>query len=188
MVLLFMGAPGSGKGTQSERVVDKLSIVQISTGEILRKAKADATPMGLEAKKFMDAGTLVPDEVVIGIIKERIVEDDCKGGFILDGFPRTVGQAEALDIMMKENDLAIDHVVYFDVPEKELVDRLLSRAKLEGRSDDNMEAIQKRMVTFKKDTEPLLDYYKNRGLVRSIDGTGTMVQVTGRLNEAIGIS
>ncbi len=187
MILIFMGPPGAGKGTQSETVVDKLSIIQISTGDILRKAVNEQTALGVEAKRYMDSGNLVPDEVVIGIIRERIVEDDCQNGFILDGFPRTVAQAEALDEMLQEAGKKIDHVVYFDVPEKELIIRLLSRAEKEKRSDDNLETIQNRLNVFREKTEPLLEYYKSRDSLRFIEGTGTIEDVKGRLFKAIGL-
>lgn len=187
MILIFMGPPGAGKGTQSETVVDKLSIVQISTGDILRSAVAEQTDLGVEAKRYMDSGDLVPDEVVIGIIRERIAEGDCKKGFILDGFPRTVDQAQALDEMLEEAGRKIDHVVFFDVPEKELMMRLLSRAEKENRSDDNLDTIQNRLNVFREKTEPLLEYYKSRDNLRFIEGTGEVKDVTGRLFNTIGI-
>ena len=189
MILILIGAPGAGKGTQSKRLVDNLSIIQISTGDMLRSAVAKATPMGIEAKKFMDRGALVSDDVVNGIVRERIAEDDCKGGFILDGYPRTAEQAQYLDNLLSESGRSIDHVVLLQVAdEEELIERLIKRAETEGRSDDNEKTIRARQATYKKETAPLIDFYTTRGLVRTIEGTGTIDDVTNRLFEAIGVN
>jgi len=178
MRLIFMGPPGAGKGTQAKIICNEKSIPQISTGDILRAAIQNGTEMGLKAKKFMDAGDLVPDEVVIGIIKDRLREADCKNGFLLDGFPRTIEQAKALDSLLKEMGIGLQFVLNLAVPDAELLKRLLERAKIEGRADDNEETIKNRLVNYNNKTFPLLDYYKNSGLLKEIDGMGSVEQIT----------
>lgn len=187
MNLIFMGAPGAGKGTQSKLVVDRAGIVQISTGDILRAAVKEGTEMGNKAKEFMDAGKLVPDEVMIGIIEARIQEPDCKNGFILDGFPRTSDQAVALDSILNKHNLKIDHVLQFEVPNEELTERLLKRAEIEGRSDDNIDSIKNRLKVYTEKTQPLIDYYKGKGNLAIIDGTGTIDQISDRVKSTIGV-
>ncbi|EQA45910.1 adenylate kinase [Leptospira broomii serovar Hurstbridge str. 5399] len=176
--IIFMGPPGAGKGTQAKILCDTLGIPQISTGDILRSAVKNGTQMGLEAKKYMDAGDLVPDSVVIGIIKDRIVEPDCKTGFLLDGFPRTVEQAEALDMLLKAEGKDIKRAINLEVPDGELLQRLLKRAEIEGRSDDNEATIKSRLETYNKKTLPLLDYYAAKGNLSRINGVGSLEQVT----------
>jgi adenylate kinase len=141
--------------------------------------------MGLKAKKFMDAGDLVPDEVVIGIIKDRLKESDCKSGFLLDGFPRTIEQAKALDTLLSDMHISLQHVLNLAVPDNELLSRLLERAKIEGRADDNEETIKNRLLNYNKKTLPLLDYYKNSGLLREINGLGTVDQITNIIRETL---
>ena len=141
MILILMGAPGAGKGTQSKTLVDSLSIIQISTGEILRDAVEKESSLGLEAKEYLTAGNLVPDALVIKIIEERIILEDCKNGFILDGFPRTEEQARALDDILLKNKMSLKKVIFIDVPEKELITRLLKRAEIENIPDDNLTTI-----------------------------------------------
>ena len=184
--LIFMGPPGAGKGTQADIVKDKFHIPQISTGEILREAVKNSTPMGLEAKKFMDAGDLVPDVVVIGIIRDRLAEADCTKGFILDGFPRTVEQAGALDKILKEMHMELDAVVNLAVPDAELVGRLLSRAEKEGRADDNEETIKNRLSNYNSKTYPLIDYYKKEGILREVNGVGSMEDITKEIMGILG--
>ncbi|RME89163.1 MAG: adenylate kinase [Candidatus Hydrogenedentota bacterium] len=184
--LVLLGPPGAGKGTQAKILCDRLNIVQISTGDILREAVKNGTKLGLEAKKYMDAGELVPDEVVIGIIEDRIVQEDCKNGFILDGFPRTVAQAEALDKILKEKNLPLSAVIHFMVPEEELTKRLLGRAEKEGRSDDNLETIKNRIAVYFEKTAPLVEYYKKTGILKEIDGLGTVEEIAEKVKEAIG--
>ncbi|MES0490734.1 MAG: adenylate kinase [Leptospirales bacterium] len=181
-----MGPPGSGKGTQSQSIVDKVSIIQISTGDMLRKAVSEETELGVKAKGLMDSGELVPDEVINGIIEERIREKDCENGFIADGFPRTNEQAKTLDELLEREKKQIDHVVFFDVPEKELIMRLLARAEKENRTDDTLEVIKNRLIVFRKNTESLIEYYQKRNLIRYIDGTGNPEDVKERLFRAIG--
>ncbi len=185
MNIIFLGAPGAGKGTQAQIVEKKYKIVQISTGDILRSAVKAGTPLGLEAKGFMDKGALVPDAVVIGLIKDRIAMDDCRNGFILDGFPRTTDQALALDKILAQNSMSIDHVVNIDVPQNELVQRLLKRAEIEGRSDDNLDSIKNRLVVFEEKTKPLIDYYKKNGKLRNINGLGSVDEITGAIEQVI---
>jgi len=187
VILILMGAPGAGKGTQSKTLVDSLSIIQISTGDILRSAVEGESSLGLEAKAYLTAGNLVPDEIVIKIIEERIILDDCKKGFILDGFPRTREQAVALDEILKKNNMSLNSVVFIDVPEKELITRLLKRAEIENRPDDNLLVIKNRLEVFKKKIEGLLGYYKEKNLLKFVDGTGNSPEVNSRIVRALGI-
>ena len=183
--LLLLGPPGAGKGTQAQRLVKKLGVPQISTGDMLREAVASDTPIGREAKAHMEAGRLVPDEVVIGVARERLAQDDCGGGFVLDGFPRTVSQAEALDVMLEELGVSLEACVALDVDEDALVDRLLKRARIEGRADDNEETIRNRMQVYRNQTEPVVGYYRERGLLVEIDGMGDIETVAAAVQEAI---
>lgn len=183
--LIFMGPPGAGKGTQAKIICENYKIPQISTGEILRAAIQSGKELGLKAKKYMDAGDLVPDEVVIGIIRERIGESDCKNGFLLDGFPRTIEQAEALDQMLEELNLKLDAVLNLSVPDNELLRRLLERAKIEGRSDDNEETIKNRLTNYNQKTLPLIEYYRKKGLLREINGLGSVEQITALIKEVL---
>jgi adenylate kinase len=184
--LIFMGPPGAGKGTQAERIKKKYTIPQISTGEILREAVKNQTAMGLEAKKYMDAGDLVPDSVVIGIIKDRLKEKDCSTGFLLDGFPRTVEQAEALAGILSDLKIQLDAVVNLEVNDDELVQRLLGRAKIEGRADDNEETIKNRLQNYNQKTFPLIDYYDKKGLLRKVNGLGALDDVTSEIFKILG--
>ena len=191
MNLILLGAPGAGKGTQAEKICEKYNIPAVSTGNIIREALKNGTDMGLKAKSYIDAGKLVPDDVVIGIIKERLAEDDCANGFILDGFPRTIPQAEAL-----ANIIGVDAVVNFDIADEGVVERLSGRrvckncgqnyhvkflpTKVEGkcdacgeelytRDDDKIEAIQHRLEVYRSQTAPLIDFYKEKSLLTDID-------------------
>lgn len=188
MKLVFMGPPGAGKGTQAGILCDSLSIPQISTGDILRKAMKNGTPMGQKAKEYVESGKLVPDEVVIGIVKDRIADDDCKNGFLLDGFPRTTEQADALEALLKENGTALDAAVNLDVPEAELVKRLLDRAQKEGRSDDTEPVIKQRLQTYAEKTQPLIDYYRNKGLLKEVNGLGSLEEITERIRTSLSLS
>ena len=201
MNLILLGAPGAGKGTQAEKICEKLSIPAISTGNILREAMANGTEMGLKAKSFIDAGALVPDEVVIGIINERLKEDDCKNGFILDGFPRTIPQAEALDNM----NVRIDRVIDIEVPDEKIAARLSGRRvclkcgatyhtqykqpqvdgvcdacgdNLVQRKDDMPETVLDRLNTYHQQTEPLKDYYEKKGILRVVEGQEEVADTT----------
>lgn len=185
--LIFLGPPGAGKGTQAKIFLDRSGIVQISTGDILRASVAKGTELGKQAKSFMDKGELVPDSVVIGIIEQRIQEDDCAKGFILDGFPRTLEQARALDAILSKLKIELDHVVNFEVPDEELVKRLLGRAEQEGRSDDNPESIRNRLQIFKDKTQPLIQYYTDKKILRHINGLGTTAEIAASVEKVVGV-
>ena len=180
--LILMGPPGSGKGTQAVRLVEKFGIPQISTGDILREAVASGSPIGRRAKAIMDSGELVPDEVVIAIVRDRLARADCKPGFILDGFPRTRQQAVALDRILVEQERARVRVLELCVADEELRSRILGRGQ--GRADDTAETAAKRLEVYRRDTQPVLDHY--RGQVHSVDGIGTLDEVTARILRALG--
>lgn len=184
--LIFMGPPGAGKGTQAKNICADFSIPQISTGDILRESVKKGSEMGLLAKKFMEAGDLVHDEVVIGIIKERLKENDCAKGFLLDGFPRTLDQADALGKLLDSLGIKLDVVINLAVPDSELVARLLDRAKKEGRADDNEETIKNRLINYNSKTLPLLDYYRKKGILREINGLGSMEEISIRVKKELG--
>jgi adenylate kinase len=181
MRIVFLGPPGAGKGTQAQRLKDYLGVAHLSTGELLRAAGEAATPLGREALRSMQAGRLVPDEVVVGIVAERLAAADCIPGCLFDGFPRTVQQAEELDRMLAQRDIPIDLVLALAVSEDQLVKRLLLR----GRMDDNRATIRERFRQYNELTEPLLDYYRRRGILRMIDGEGTPDEVFQRILEVI---
>ena len=185
MRLILLGPPGAGKGTQGHRLHEAHGIPEISTGDILRAAVRDETSLGLEAKAYMDRGALVPDEVIIGIARERLAESDTTAGFILDGFPRTVAQAEALDRMLQESDRPLDHVISIEVPEDELRQRLASRREIEGRDDDSDEAIRHRLEVYERQTAPLIDYYRQTGLLRPVPGVGTVDDIAQRIETVL---
>ena len=180
-----MGPPGAGKGTQAKIICEEHKIPQISTGDILRAAIASGTEMGLKAKGFMDSGKLVPDEVVIGIIRDRIQEEDTKNGYILDGFPRTTEQADALKGILNELGQKLNVALNLAVPDGELIDRLLDRAKKDGRVDDTEDVIKNRLKVYNEQTLPLIDYYRNEGILKEIDGLGNLEDITARLKEAL---
>jgi len=204
MNLILLGPPGAGKGTQAQLIVDRYHIPQISTGDILRAAVKEGTPLGKQAKAFMDQGQLVPDEVIIGIMNERLRGPDCDSGFILDGFPRTIAQAEALQTILPKIGKSIDHVINIDVDSEELVRRLTGRRtcqncgamfhilfhmpKQEGmcdrcggtlyqRDDDKEETIRTRLKEYQRQTAPLIEYYQVKNLLRSIRGVGSQGQI-----------
>ena len=179
MRLILLGPPGAGKGTQAQRLVAKHGIVQLSTGDMLRAAVAAGTPVGLRAKAIMDRGDLVPDEVVVAIIADRIVQPDAKRGFVLDGFPRTVPQAEALDKLLKERGLELDGVIELQVDESGLLKRIEGRAKESGgaRADDNAATLAKRLAVYREQTAPVAGYYRGTGRLRTVDGMGSMDEV-----------
>ncbi|MBB4301590.1 adenylate kinase [Rhodobium orientis] len=179
MRLIFLGPPGSGKGTQAKRIVESRGIVQLSTGDMLRAAVKAETEVGLKAKEIMDRGDLVPDEVVVGIIAERIEAADCANGFMLDGFPRTIAQAEAFDRVMAEKGLGLDAVILLDVDDAILLERIEKRARETGgeRADDNAETLKKRLTVYHDQTKPLIGYYRDKNMLQTIDGTQTVDQV-----------
>jgi len=172
MILILLGPPGSGKGTQAQRLVERYGIVQLSTGEMLRAAAAAKTDFGLQAKEVMDRGSLVSDDIVIGIIAERIGEPDCANGFILDGFPRNVAQAEVLDLMMAEKGLTLDQVICINVDEDILFTRIETRAAETGgeRADDNATTLRHRLDVYHSLTAPIIPYYTDSGKFFAVDG------------------
>jgi len=176
MRLIFLGPPGAGKGTQASRLVDKHRIPQLSTGDMLRAAVKAGTPIGLQAKAVMDAGALVSDDIVVGIVADRIEEPDARRGFILDGFPRTVAQAQALDAMLEKKGMKLDAVIEFKVDESALLSRIQKRAAETGaaggvvRPDDNPEVFRTRLDAYRSQTAPLSDYYRATGDLRTVDG------------------
>lgn len=211
MNLILLGPPGAGKGTQAKILIKKYGIPQISTGDILRAAVKDRTPMGLKAKKFMDSGALVPDEVVVGIVEERITMNDCADGFILDGFPRTVAQADALSLMLEQNSASIEHVIAITVNNDELLKRISGRwtckvcgagchkiasttqsdaciecgGELYQRDDDREETMRRRLEVYQQQTAPLIGYYSERNKLRSVDGLGDIEEIQKKLIDII---
>jgi len=183
--LLLLGPPGSGKGTQAEILVRRLGIPQIATGDMLRAAVDAGSVVGRQAQGFMDRGELVPDDVVIGVAEARLMEPDAVKGFILDGFPRTPAQAEALDAMLERLRVSLECCLALHVDEEELVARLLRRAQIEGRSDDNEQTIRTRMQVYREKTQPLVDYYDRRGVLREVEGDGDIGEVASRIEEAL---
>ncbi len=212
MILILLGAPGVGKGTQGALISKEYNIPQISTGDILRNEVKNKTELGKKAKVYMDKGELVPDDVIIGMMENRIKQDDCKNGFILDGFPRTVAQAEAFDEMLKKNGLELDKVLLIDVPEEEIIERLTGRRvcpscgavyhiknnppKKEGicdqcgselvqRDDDKEEVVRNRLEVYKKNTMPLINYYTKTSKLVKIDGTGEINEIFERIKKVL---
>ena len=176
--LILFGPPGSGKGTQSEKIVEKFGLVHLSTGNLLRHEISTKTPLGLEAKNFIDKGQLVPDEVVIGMIDSSLEQHHDAKGFLFDGFPRTVAQAEALDKLLALKKTSINKVIALEVIEEELVKRLLKRGETSGRTDDtNEEVIRKRFSVYNKETAPVAEYYKEHGKFEMIKGVGTIDEI-----------
>jgi len=182
MRIVLLGAPGSGKGTQGEKLVARFGIPKISTGDALRAAVAAGTELGKKAKATMDAGQLVANEIVIGIVEERLAQADAQKGFILDGFPRNTAQAEVLDAMLgKLQSPALGKAVHLHVDDEEIVTRLLSRAEKEGRADDKEEVIRKRIDIYNAETKPLLDYYAKQGKLVTVEGKGSMDEIFERI-------
>jgi len=210
--LIFIGPPGAGKGTQAQRLCAKLGVPQVSTGDMLRAARKVGTELGRKADEFMAKGLLVPDEVVIGLVQERLTQVDAQEGFVLDGFPRTVGQAEALDRMLQKVGRRIDHVVLLEVPDQLIVERITGRRvgetsgrifhlkydpppssdrgengeRLLLRADDREEVVRPRLTEYAAMTAPLVAWYSNRGLLRRVDGVGALDEVSATLFRAIG--
>ncbi|ODT67205.1 MAG: adenylate kinase [Pelagibacterium sp. SCN 63-23] len=188
MRLILLGPPGAGKGTQAKILVDAYGIPQLSTGDILRAAIAAKTPLGVAAKAIVDRGDLVSDDIVNGIVSERLDAEDCRPGFILDGFPRTIAQAEALDQMLADKGIALDAVIEIKAEADELVKRVINRAKESGgaRADDNEEVLRKRLGVYSEQTAPLVAYYAGKGLLKPVDGMAPVDEVTGAIKAALG--
>lgn len=213
MRLVLLGAPGAGKGTQAKKLIDKYGIPQISTGDILRKAVADGTPLGKEAKIIMDKGELVTDQIVIGLVKDRLAQDDCKTGYILDGFPRTTPQAEALDSVLADMGSPLDVALSVDVAMSELMQRLTGRRTCAGcqqmynvhfsapvkegvcdkcggelmqRDDDKEATIKNRLDVYQKSTAPLIDYYGKKGILKSVEGVGSIDDIFNKIVSILG--
>jgi len=210
--VIFLGAPGAGKGTQARRLAAEAGVPQVATGDMLREAVAEGTRLGLEAKRYMDSGALVPDEVVIGLVDERLAKPDAAGGYVLDGFPRTVAQAEALDGLLERRRQQLDRVIFFDVSRPELIRRLTGRricrqcgaafhlvsappkaagrcdqcgGELYQREDDAEATVTRRLDVYETQTAPLLDYYLRRGLLVRVAGEGAMDDVADRIRRAV---
>ena len=191
MRLIFLGPPGAGKGTQAQRIESFLNIKQLSTGDMLRAAVAAKTPVGLVAQDIMARGDLVPDEVVVGIIADRIDEEDCANGFILDGFPRNVAQAEALNVMLDEKGLTLDGVIELKVNSEILIGRILKRAEESDggpREDDTQEALTHRLRVYEEQTAPVSEYYAGKGVLKEVDGMQEIDQVTEAIKATLGVN
>lgn len=213
MKIIMLGAPGAGKGTQAKQIAGKYSIPHISTGDIFRANIKNGTDLGKKAKEYMDQGLLVPDELTCDLVMDRIQQDDCKNGFVLDGFPRTIPQAEALDAALTKIGEKMDYAIDVDVPDENIVNRMSGRRacldcgatyhivslppKTEGkcdhcgsdlvlRDDDKPETVQKRLTVYHEQTQPLIDYYKNQGILKSVDGTQPMEAVFTAITEILG--
>jgi adenylate kinase len=190
MRLILLGPPGAGKGTQAKNLIEAYGIPQLSTGDILRSAIRAKTPMGLAAKEVMDRGDLVSDQIVNGIVSERLDSEDARKGFVLDGFPRTIAQAEALDQMLADKGMKLDAVVEITADAETLTQRIINRARESAattgaRADDNAEVVRNRLTVYREQTAPLVAYYRGRGLLKSVDGMASVDDVTAAIRRAV---
>jgi len=185
MRLVLLGAPGSGKGTQAARLKTALGVPHISTGDMLRAAVAAGTAMGLKAKAVMDAGQLVSDDILLGMLEDRLAQADAKAGFILDGYPRNLAQADALEHLLAKLGQPLDAVVKLDVPNEAIIGRCEIRFKAEGRADDNPDTVRKRLGVYAEQTAPVADFYASRGKLQVVDGVGELAEVTARIERAL---
>jgi adenylate kinase len=183
--LVVLGPPGAGKGTQAVKLAEQFACADVATGDIFRANVAEGTELGRTAQEYMDRGDLVPDDVVIAMVAERLAEGDCQGGFVLDGFPRTVGQAEVLDRQLVDTGSPLDAVLCFEAAEEELLRRLAGRAAAQHRADDAEQTIRHRLEVFAVKTRPLIDYYRHRRLLTMVDGVGPIEEVTSRILDGL---
>ncbi len=186
MFILILGAPGSGKGTQGKLLAERLGLPKITTGDILRGAVKAETPLGKDAKKYLDDGKLVPDSVILTLIKDELAKPEAQAGAVLDGFPRTAAQAELVDRTLAERGQRLNRILLLDVTEEELVRRMQSRAAIEGRSDDAPEAIKTRLQVYQRDTAPLIAHYAQRGIVHRVPGVGSVEDIAAEIKRIIG--
>ena len=186
MFILILGAPGSGKGTQGQILAQRLEIPKITTGDLLREAMKAGTPLGKDAKSYYDAGKLVPDAVILGLIKDQLARPEAANGAVLDGFPRTAAQAELVDRTFAERGQRLNHILLLDVTEEELITRLQGRALQEGRTDDTPETIATRLAVYQRDTAPLIAHYAQRGNVRRVPGSGSVEEIAEEIKRIIG--
>ena len=186
--LLIIGPPGAGKGTQAVKISERLEIVAISTGDIFRANVKGGTPLGVEAKKYIDAGNFVPDSVTNNMVRDRLAQQDVKDGFLLDGYPRTSAQVDALDEILAAQGQKLDGVLQLTADDNELVARLLKRAEIEGRADDTEEVIRHRLALYHEETQVVVDRYEERGIVRKVDGIGAIDEVTDRVLSALNVN
>jgi adenylate kinase len=183
--LIILGAPGSGKGTQGALLSTRLAIPKISTGDLLRAAVKAGTPLGTKAQGYMDQGLLVPDDVILGLIAEVLRSDEARQGVLMDGFPRTLAQAEAVDALLAAQGRAVDRVLLIDVAEEALIERMVKRAAIEGRADDTPETIRRRQEVYREQTAPLIAFYDERDLVTRVDGLGSVDEIAERMQAAV---
>jgi adenylate kinase len=187
MNITFIGPPGCGKGTQAALLSRRTGLPSVSTGDLLRDAVARRTHLGIQARSYMDQGLLVPDSIIMGLIEEVLMSPEAQGGILMDGFPRTPAQAEAVDRALGARNARVDAVLRIDVPEDDLVQRLVGRAREQGRSDDTPETIRQRLAVYREQTAPLVAYYEDRGVVLDIPGTGTVEAIAERIGTALGL-
>lgn len=184
--VVIFGPPGSGKGTQSDKIIEKYGFGHISTGDVLRKEMSNETELGIKAKAFIEKGNLVPDELIIDMLAVSLDATEAKSGVIFDGFPRTTPQAEALQAMLKKRGGDVNTMLSLEVPKDELITRLLERGKSSGRSDDNLEVIEARIAVYNEQTAPVMDFYKKEGTFHAIEGVGSIDDIFGRITKVLG--
>lgn len=186
MNIILLGPPGSGKGTQGELLSQRSGLLRVATGDVLRSAIEHQTPLGRKAKGYMDQGLLVPDEVMLGLFEEILHQPEAARGVIMDGFPRTIPQAQEVDRLLERQGRQVDRVLFFDVPDAELSRRIVGRQSEQGRADDRREAFAKRLAVYREQTEPLVDYYRARSILRTVDAVGPIDEIARRLQAEAG--